>query len=364
MYAPMRYFSFLFLSFQICNTTIAQETNPNPRYILRREGIASLPVEDQCNSSTCWVFGTTSLLGSELLKKSSDSVNFSEMFIARYAYIDKAKKYVQTGGKSYFDGGGQFHDVIRVVNRYGIVPESVYSGKLKKNTGHQHQKLDTAMQQVLHRLLGMGKTDLNKQDIAVLNDTLNKYLGKVPVDFIYRGKKYNPKTFAKKFASGINDFAELVSFANQNLYQKFVLADKYNWALDSFYNITVQDMVTITDSALHNGWSVGWEGDVTNSGFNFSVGYAAMDSLIPNLDSMRLVNYKNETTERDHMLHLVGTGLDNKNRKWYYLKNSWGTGNPFHGYLYMNENYFKTQTVILFVNKAAIPAALRKKLHL
>jgi bleomycin hydrolase len=344
--------------------TFAQEIKTYPKFILRRELIPCLPVEDQSVSPTCWVFGTNSLLGSDLLKKNNTAVNFSEMFIARYAYIDKAKKYLQTGGRSYFEGGGQFHDVVRVVRRYGIVPESVYTGKLNTNAGHNHMKLDTAMVHMLKNMLRSGKTDLDKNDIRVLNDTLSKYLGKVPESFIYRHKKYTPKTFAKEFATGINDFAELVSFANQDLYKKLVLADKYNWALDSFYNISVQDMITITDTALHKGWSVGWEGDVTDTGFNFLSGYASLNSLPQNLDSMRLVNYKNETTERDHMLHLVGSGVDEQNRKWYYLKNSWGNFNQYQGYLYMNEAYFKNQTVILFVNKKALPQALKMKLKL
>ena len=73
-------------------------------------------VKDQAQSPTCWVFGTNSLFESDLIKKYDTRIDLSEMFIARYAYIDKLKKWLETKGKTYYAGGGQFHDVIRVVN--------------------------------------------------------------------------------------------------------------------------------------------------------------------------------------------------------------------------------------------------------
>lgn len=65
------------------------------------------------------------------------------------------------------------------------------------------------------------------------------------------------------------------------------------------------------------------------------------------------------------MLHLTGMGYDTDGKKWYYLKNSWGTWlSRYKGFLFMEENYFRMKTVIIFVNKRALPASLRKKLHI
>jgi bleomycin hydrolase len=80
----------------------------------------------------------------------------------------------------------------------------------------------------------------------------------------------------------------------------------------------------------------------------------------------RLTNYKTEITERDHMLQLAGIGLDEKGKKWYYLKNSWGNNylSKYKGYLYMEEGYFRMKTVIMMVNKKALPQKLKEKLNL
>jgi bleomycin hydrolase len=286
------------------------------------------------------------------------------MFIARYAYIDKARQWLATKGKTYFAGGGQFHDVIRVINNYGMMPEEVYNGR-PNGEYHNHTRLDKAMKIFSDRLLQHGKTKLNDKDLRQMNDTLDRYLGKVPATFWYNQKQYTPKTFAAKLVHFTNDYAELVSFTDHPLYKQFVLVDKFNWANDSFYNVALADMQMIVDTALSKGWSVGWEGDVTEPGFSYFGGYASLDNATHSYDEERLVNYKNETTERDHMLHIVGEGRDENNRKWYYMKNSWGTWfSKYKGYLYMEDDYFKLKTVILMVNKSALPQSLREKMGL
>jgi bleomycin hydrolase len=336
-----------------------------PVIIHLTDSVACTSVKDQSQSPTCWVFGSNSLFESDLIKKYQLNLNLSEMFIARYAYIDKAKQWLVTKGKTYFAGGGQFHDVIRVINKYGMVPEEAYSGKPIGEYSHNHTRLDTAMKILADRLLQQGKTDLNANDMQQMNDTLDHYLGKVPATFWHNQKQYTPKTFAAEVVHFANDYIEVVSFADQPLYKKFMLADKFNWANDSFYNVTLNDMLMLVDTALAKGWSVGWEGDVTEPGFSYYSGYASISNDPHFYDEERLANYQNESTERDHMLHIVGKGRDDGNRKWYYMKNSWGTWfSKYKGYLFMEENYFKLKTVIMMVNKAALPQSLRVKMGL
>lgn len=164
-------------------------------------------------------------------------------------------------------------------------------------------------------LLKEGITELDAANLQQMNDTPDKCLGIVPVNILFQEKLYTPVSFAKEVIRFDNDFAELVSFADQPLYKKFILADKYNWANDSFYNITLDDMHMLVDTALHNGWSDGWEGDVTEKEFQYAGGYASFADEAHFYNEERIINYKNETTERDHMLQITAVGKDESNKK-------------------------------------------------
>ena len=53
------------------------------------------------------------------------------------------------------------------------------------------------------------------------------------------------------------------------------------------YNIPLSDMQKLIDSALANGWSVGWEGDITEPGFSTFSGFATLNDSIYNYDEER-----------------------------------------------------------------------------
>lgn len=357
-----------FLWFSLIISTVADGQPIDDQQSLQirlTDSIACTSVKDQSQSPTCWAFGSNSLFESDLIKQYGLELDLSEMFIARYAYIDKAKQYLATKGKTYFAGGGQFRDVLRIVGKYGMMPEEAYRGRPDGSRSHNHAKLDTAMKKYINGLLTQGKTALDERELKQVNDTLDRYLGHVPEMFWYNGKQYSPKTFASEVVKFGDDYIDLMSFADLPVNKKCLLNDKFNWAADSLYNISLNDFMMVVDTALGKGWSVGWEGDVTENGFNAFSGYVTLPDSSYQYDAKRLQDFKKETTERDHMLHLTGIGRDENNRKWYYLKNSWGAWlSQYKGHLYMNENYFRLKTVILMVNKQALPQQLKAKLGL
>ena len=44
-------------------------------------------------------------------------------------------------------------------------------------------------------------------------------------------------------------------------------------------------------------------------------------------------------------MEIVGLAHDDDNRRYFILKNSWGTGNPYKGLMYMSEDYFLLKTI-------------------
>lgn len=354
-------FSFISFSLECLAQTIEENPVINPVVPL-----SCTPVKDQSISSTCWSFASNSFIESELLRMGNREFDLSEMFTARMSYLQKIKTHLKTGGQNYFTPGGQFQDVQWVLKKYGIVPEDVYNGKPRKEYAHNHQILDTLMSFKIKSMLADGKKEPDSLDWKYINNCLDKYLGKLPSAFQFDEKQVTPLNFMKKVLKfNPDDYIEITSYSHHPWYKPFVLENKYNWMSAEYMNVPLADFLRITNEALKNGYSVLWDGDVSETGFNFYDNIASLPDTIKILADERQRTFADSSSYLDHMMHIVGKTTDNKGRKWYYVKNSWGTnGNKERGFLYMNENYFAIKTAAIVVHKAAIPADIKKKIGL
>jgi bleomycin hydrolase len=323
-------------------------------------------VKDQFMSSTCWSFSSNSFLESEAMRNGKGNLDLSEMFIARYSMLRKIRLHLQLKGQNFFTPGGQFHDVAWVMKNYGMMPEDIYSGKGRGEKNHDHSEMDTIFSFFVRECVANGITELSRSQQFFIDSLLDHYYGKVPLSFTYAGKTYTPKTYLKEYL-GINpdDYVEITSYTHHPFYKPFVLEDKYNWTGDAYNNVTITDFSRITDSALKNGYTVGWDGDALDPYFDFTEGIAYMPEPIDNFQAARQKALEDQTTLLDHMMHIVAAVKDVHGQTWYYIKNSWGDySNSLGGYLFMREDYFKIRTVAIIVNKNAIPADIKKKLDL
>ena len=123
-----------------------------------------------------------------------------------------------------------------------------------------------------------------------------------------------------------------------------------------------------------NGYSVAWDGDVSERGFSSSRGIAVLPKDANRRDmftkigeelqvdqKMRQDTFMEYSTTDDHLMHLVGISRDSEGNKYYVIKNSWGEVGPFKGYIHMSEAYVRLKTVAILVHKDAIPARLKKE---
>ena len=322
-------------------------------------------VKDQYNSSTCWSFAGNSFIESELIKKKINNVDLSEMFIARYSYLRKISMHLALKGSNFFTPGGQFHDIQWVIKQYGMVPEEIYSGKLNGVVHHNHAMLDTVIKHFIERSLAQKKEKLTATDEVYINQQLDKYLGKVPKAFLYKGKRYTPKTFAKEYLHfNTDDYVEITSYTHHPFYTSFILEDKYNWTGDKYFNVPITDFSEIIDDALTLGYTIGWDGDVQEPRFDYNNGVAYLNYDFPDLQTERQSTFEDKTTAIDHMMHIVGLSTDKDGNKWYKIKNSWGENNVLGGYLYMQEKYLLVKTGAVIVNKAVLSKEIKNKLRL
>jgi bleomycin hydrolase len=360
----MRRVLFFVLSFHFFSFCYSQELTVEELQLKVPQKLLCTPVKDQAMSSTCWSFASNSQIESELLREGKKPIDLSEMFIARYSYLRKIYQHLKLKGSNFFTPGGQFHDVMWVVKNYGMMPESAYNGKARGELNHDHSDLDTVIKRYADKLLRQGKPAPDSADLVYLNTQFDKYLGKIPVTFIYNNKRYTAKTFAgKELGFNPDDYVEITSYTHHPFYKPFVLEDKYNWTLDQYYNVPVNDFSRITDSALDNRYTVGWDGDADDPYFKYFEGLAYLPGTIKDFQKERQAAFEDQSTLLNHMMQIVASVKDKHGRKWYYIKNSWGDySNGLGGYLFMRDDYFKIRTVAIIVNKKAIPADIRRRL--
>lgn len=336
--------------------------------------LEATPVKNQGMTGTCWCFSTTSLVESEAIRKSKKSVELSEMFTVRNIYLEKAKNYILRQGHAQFGEGGLGHDEIRAIANYGAMPLSEYSGLLNGQKGYNHQEMFGHLQHYLDSLLKI--TPIAADWMNGYVKILDSYLGAPPLEFVYNGKKYSPTTFATEVLQfNANDYISLTSFTHVPFYQPFILQVPDNFANGSFYNLPLDELLGVVKTAVNSGYTVAWDADVSNRGFNQmkgfalnldnSVGTTTPDSKEDIADAAtRQKLYENLTTQDDHLMHITGIEKSKGGKTFYVVKNSWGAIGPFEGYINVSEAYMAINTISIILPKAALSKELQAKLKL
>jgi hypothetical protein len=322
--------------------------------------LKATPVKNQAATGTCWSFATTSFIESELIRMGKGEYDLSEMFIIRQNYVDKLKDNYLKQGKGNLGEGGLSHDWMRVFNEVGIVPDEAYPGLNYGSPTHNHGELNSFIKAVA--TVPLEKRQESVQYYQIVDAILDTYLGKIPDTFTYKDVIYTSKSFAQSLGINPADYIEITSFTQFPFYTRGILEIPDNWTMDVFYNVPLDELVEIIDYSLNNGYTVAWDGDVSESGFLHSKGIATFPETNVTRE-MRQAGYENFSTTDDHLMHLIGIAKDQNGVKYYITKNSWGTErNTSGGYLNMSADYVKAKTLFVMVNRNAVPPDIKSKL--
>ncbi|NDJ00070.1 aminopeptidase [Flavobacterium sp. LaA7.5] len=347
--------------------------------------IENTPVKSQGSSGTCWSYAANSFIESEMIRMGKEPVEISQIYTARNAYIEKGKNYVKMHGAITLGDGGALHDVINMYKKYGALPQSEYTGLNYGTKNNKFAEMAAMNEGLLAAVVKNPNGELSPSWIKAYTAVIDSYLGEVPENFTYKGKKYTPQTFAKEVI-GINadDYVEISSLKEHPYYSKFVLMVPDNWSLDMVYNVKMNDLTDIIDNALKKGYSVGWAGDVSEKGFSWKNGvayvpakeYADMTAEekenifkgpqkeMEITEDMRQEAFDNYNTTDDHGMHIVGVTKDQNGKEYYMIKNSWGASNDYQGYMYMSKNFVKYKTTAILLHKGGLPKDIAKKLDI
>ena len=355
-------------------------------------------MKNQNRSGTCWCFSALSFLESEVIKaknlKAEAYPDFSEMFIVRHSYHDRAVKYVRLNGYLNMAQGSGFGDVLEVIRDYGLMPQSAYSGM---NYGYElpvQGELDAVLRGYVEAVAKNPNRKLTPVWTKGFDGILDAYLGELPENFVENGVTYTAASYRDAMGINPDDYVNISSYTHHPFYSQFAIEVEDNWRWGLCYNLPLNEFMAVIDNAVENGYTVLWGGDVSEPGFTRDglailldteakpttgsdqerwvgkaedkpAAAAEKKELPKELDvtqEIRQRMFDEKTSTDDHGMHLYGTAKDQNGTKYYLIKNSWGVTGAYDGTWYMSENFVKGKTLNFVVNKKALPKDIAKKL--
>ena len=363
--------------------------------------VKEIPVtsmKNQNRSGTCWCFSALSFLESEVIKaknlKAEAYPDFSEMFVVRHSYHDRALKFVRLNGYLNMAAGSGFGDVLEVIRDYGLMPQSAYSGM---NYGYDlpvQGELDAVLKGYVQAVVKNPNRKLTPVWPKGFDGILDAYLGELPETFVENGVTYTAESYRDAMGINPDDYVNISSYTHHPFYSQFAIEVEDNWRWGLCYNLPLDEFMAIIDNAVENGYTVLWGGDVSEPGFTRDGLAVLLDTeakATTGSDQERWVGkaedkpaaadekkelpkelnvtqeirqqmFDEKTSTDDHGMHLYGTAKDQNGTKYYLIKNSWGVTGAYKGVWYMSENFVKGKTLNFVVNKKALPKDIAKKL--
>lgn len=305
---------------------------------------------NQGRTSACWAFASASLVETEWLEKEGDTLRISPMYMLYQKYLDQFDAYCDSRGKAEITDGSLGHTFLRIWREDGLMPLEVYEGVGKGKQEYNHDYLMQELRCLARKAVRSHRWKYYRKKVIAL---LNREIGPVPRTFRFRGQKYTPHSFADSLGIKAGDYVELTSFTHAPFYSDFVLDVPDNWEHCPYYNLPLDELEAMVRRALTLGYTVVWDGDVTEEGYDTEEGVAEWKQT-PLTPEERQKQFERHDTTDDHMMHIIGMAHDERGKIYFVMKNSYGITGAHHGWMYMSEEYFRAKTVAVMLNRKCL----------
>ena len=294
------------------------------------------PVKDQGSSPLCWAYSMLATIETEHIMM-GDSVNLSVDYVARKLLAEQARCHFLSRGYDRVTLRGTMPLLLRLIGEYGALPYDSYNEpRINYNA-------------IARRLVMMSDGARDMSQLAERAERMfDERIGALPKQVYMLGAEYTPEEFAHSVCMR-GEYMAMTSFTHHPFGESFVLEVPDNYSDEMFYNVPIDVMMKRIDRSLRNGHPVCWEGDTSEVGFSFKQGVADLAERRPCTQRQRQKAFETRRTTDDHCMALIGIAHDQDGRRFYIAKNSWGTGNPYGGLMYLSENYVRMKTIAVVV---------------
>ena len=310
--------------------------NSSKKHFINEVLLGYTPVKDQGHSSLCWAYAMLATIETEHIQM-GDSVNLSVDYIARYHLGEQARFHFLSKGYDRMTLRGTAPLLLRLIDEYGIMPYDSYNAH---NINYQS---------MMKRLVMLSNSSRNMSELKDRAERLfDDRIGALPKKVYMLGAEYTPLEFAHSVCMR-GEYLAMTSFTHHSFGEAFVLEVPDNYSNELYYNVPIDVMMKRIERSLRTGHPVCWEGDTSETGFDFKRGVAELTKQRPYTQKQRQIEFENHHTTDDHCMVLIGIAHDENGKRYYIAKNSWGTGNAYNGLMYLSEEYVMMKTIAIVV---------------
>ena len=354
---------------------------------------------NQKASGRCWGFAALNLMRINLAKKYKlQNFEFSQSYFMFYDKLEKSNYFLEniiaTCDLKFDDrlimwllqspiqDGGQWDMFINLMEKYGIVPQSVMPETVHSSSSRSMNQLITRTLRKFASILraehdnGCSKKELREIKMDMMNSIysmLCTFIGKPPSKFDWqvrdKKKKFirfdnvTPIDFYKKhLGMKLKEKVCLIHCPMSNkkfnkLYTVKCLGNVVEGQIITYLNVSIDEMKKSAIKSLKNNEAVWFGCDV---GKMFHRGLGVMDNTLYDYESFFGVDSNMDKATRleygdSQMTHaMLFTGVDMKNNKptKWRVENSWGSkGGGDKGYYLMTDEWFDEYNYEVVIDK-------------
>ncbi len=367
-------------------------------HTIKNEGTAC----NQKASGRCWLFAALNVMRLPLMKKYHlDKFEFSQSYLFFWDKLEKANYFLESILETAhlpiddrtvmwilenpLSDGGQWHMFVNLVNKYGLVPQSVYPESFQSSHSAKLNAFVIAkLRQYALELRAVKQGKKNAQLIRSLKTEmvcevyrfLSIFLGEPPQKFdwhfrnknkrYYDFKNLSPHSFLKKHVPyEVNDKVCLINAPTKDkpfeqVYTVKHLGNVVGGESIKYINLPIQDLQRYSIASLKDNEAVWFGCDV---GKHFDREKGVMDLDLYDYPLVFGAGLKQNKAQRldarqscmTHAMVFTAVNLKGTKATKWRVENSWGDKSGSKGYCIMTDDWFAEYLYEVAIDKKYLP---------